>query len=76
MYPQASLAKQDSEAPVGFESFQDPNLIKTAPKRQNRNPAQFGEEPEYSNETEGSFCYDETNCDNEKKNKDSLFLFF
>lgn len=61
---------------MGFESYQDPNLLKTAPKRQNRNPAAFGDEAEYSNETEGSFCYDESDCGNEKKKTDAHFFFF
>ena len=42
----------------GFESFQDPNMIKTAPKKQGRVPAAF--EPAaggYSESTEGGFCY-------------------
>jgi hypothetical protein len=61
---------------VGFESFHDPNMIKTAPKRQNRNPAAFGDETDYSDETEGSFCYDETDCGKEEKKTDALFFFF
>lgn len=59
----------------GFESFQDPNMIKTAPKRNLRNPANFGgnNQQDYSESTEAKFCYGE--CDETPKEEKGSSLF-
>lgn len=40
-----------------FDPSQDPNMVKTAPARQGRTPAQAGEENSFSNSTEAKTCY-------------------
>ena len=42
---------------ISFDPSQDPNLVKTAPSKQGRSPAQSGEENAFSKSTEAKTCY-------------------
>lgn len=72
-----STASSEEARIEGFESFQDPNMIKTAPKVDSRGPANFGGERQYSDETEAKFCYGDCEKKNtiEKKPESILNIF-
>ena len=46
-----------AEEEIRFDPSQDPNMVKTAPKKQSRIPAQFDQENQFSDTTEGQMCF-------------------
>lgn len=56
-----------------FDPSQDPNMVKTAPQKQGRTPAQAGEGNAYSNSTEAKTCYGFNCSENNINSKPQVF---